>query len=83
MAPKNSPRETPFIDHSLAIKRTNGDVVSKFLWRSRESIAEIRLNGDRPLKLEEMQSGAHQTCFSLFDSEDGAKKFSAGNTIHR
>ena len=46
--PKNSPRETPFIDNSLAIKRTNGDVVSKFLWRSRESIAEIRLNGDRP-----------------------------------
>ena len=47
-APKNYPRETPFIDNSLAIKRTNGDVVSKFLWRSRESIAEIRLNGDRP-----------------------------------
>ena len=39
---KNSPRETPFIDNSLAIKRTNGDGVSKFLWRSRESIAEIR-----------------------------------------
>ena len=35
------------------------------------------------LKLEEMQSGAHQTCVSLFDSKDGAKKFSAGNTIHR
>ena len=48
MAPKNSPRETPFIDNSLAIKRRNGDVVSKFVWRSRESIAEIRLNGDRP-----------------------------------
>ena len=50
MAPKNSPRETPFIYNSLAIKRRNGDVVSKFLWRSRESIAEIRLNGDRPLQ---------------------------------
>ena len=50
MAPKNSQREIPLIDNSRAIKRRNGDVVSKFLWRSRESIAEIRLNGDRPLE---------------------------------
>ena len=31
-----------------AIRRTNEDVVSKFLWRSREPIAEIRLNRGMP-----------------------------------
>ena len=50
---KNSPQETPFIDNSLAIKRTNGNVVTKFLWRARESIAEILLIGDRPLSFTE------------------------------
>ena len=56
MAPKNSPRETPLMDNSRAIKRRNGDVVSKFLWRSRESIAEIRLNGDRPLETDSLHT---------------------------
>ena len=30
-----------------------------------------------------MQSGAHQICFSCFESEDGAKKFFVGNAIHK